>query len=63
VVHTGVKSAGWALVEADLAFAGILFEIGGDIAEFEAHGLRLLGWVLYRMGSMCLHSVKNKKNK
>jgi hypothetical protein len=25
-------------VEADLADAGILFEIGGDVAEFEAHG-------------------------
>jgi hypothetical protein len=46
-------------VEADLAGAGILFEIGGDIAEFEAHGAAPgLGSV---MGSMCLHSVKNKK--
>jgi hypothetical protein len=49
-------------VETDLAGAGILFEIGGDIAEFEAHESGSCA-VSGLVGSMCLLPDQNKKNK
>lgn len=31
-------------VKPDRSFAGVLFEVGCDVAEFEAHSVVLLGW-------------------
>ncbi|MCY1176071.1 hypothetical protein D9M73_163320 [compost metagenome] len=52
-------AAAQPLVEADLAFAGFLFEVGGDVAESEAHGAA--PWLGSLWGYCACTGIKTKR--